>query len=184
MPFELQPTLEGSLVSLRPLRASDWDSLFAVASDPLVWEQHPQRDRYKPEVFRHFFDTAMQSGGAFAVLDAKTGEMIGSTRYLEYDEAHREIEIGWTFLARRCWGGAYNAEMKELMLRHAFRFVDSVVFLVGPQNARSQRAVEKIGGVREGVRANQARADNVLFRIRREAWQRQNASSDPSTSSG
>ncbi|MFL6541766.1 MAG: GNAT family N-acetyltransferase [Chthoniobacterales bacterium] len=167
MSFELQPTLEGSLVRLRPLRVDDWDDLFAVASDPLIWEQHPQTDRYKAEVFRLFFETAMDSGGAFAVLDARTGKMIGSTRYLAYDEAHREIEIGWTFLAREYWGGAHNREMKELMLRHAFQFVESVVFLVGPQNFRSQRAVEKIGGVREGFRANAARPDNVLFRLTR-----------------
>lgn len=183
MSFELQPTLTGSLVTLRPLRADDWNELFRVASDPLIWAQHPQHDRYKAEVFQTFFDSAMESGGAFAVLDAQTGEMIGSTRYLAYDEANSEIEIGWTFLARRCWGGAYNREMKELMLAHAFRFVDSVVFLVGPQNLRSQRAVEKIGGVREGFRANQARADNVLFRITREQWERR-ATSDPSASSG
>jgi RimJ/RimL family protein N-acetyltransferase len=184
MPFQLQPTLTGSLVTLRPLRADDWDELFGAASDPLIWEQHRERDRYKAEVFRRFFDGAMKSGGAFAVLDAKTGTMIGSTRYLEYDEANSEIEIGWTFLARQYWGGVYNREMKELMLRHAFQFVESVVFLVGPQNFRSQRAVEKIGGVREGMRANAARHDNVLFRLTREHWTRRNSSSDPSASSG
>lgn len=170
MPFDLQPTLEGSLVRLRPLRPDDWEQLLAVASDPLIWEQHPQRERYKAEVFRDFFDTAIDSGGAFAVLDMQSAKMIGSTRYTAYDEENSEIEIGWTFLARQYWGGAYNREMKKLMLEHAFRFVDSVVFLVGPQNFRSQRAVEKIGGVREGMRANQARPDNVLFRIRREDW--------------
>jgi RimJ/RimL family protein N-acetyltransferase len=57
------------------------------------------------------------------------------------------VEIGWTFLARRHWGGAYNGELKQLMLRHAFRFVDSVVFFINPENLRSQRSAEKIGGV-------------------------------------
>ena len=171
MRFELQPTLKGSLVTLRPLRADDWHALFCVASDPLIWEQHPERDRYEEEVFRRFYDGAIKSGGAFAVLDAQTGNMIGSTRYTAYDEVNREIEIGWTFLARRYWGGVYNREMKELMLRHAFQFVDSVVFLVGPQNFRSQRAVEKMGAVREAIRANEARHDNVLFRITRKDWQ-------------
>src|SRR5439155_15409534 len=101
-----------------------------------------------------FFRVALESGGAFLVLDGKDGRVIGSSRFHGYDEAKGEIEIGWTFLARSHWGGAYNREMKALMLRHAFRFVKSVVFLVGPRNLRSQRAMEKIGGVRVGTRPN------------------------------
>src|SRR5438105_2779596 len=134
--FDLQPTLAGELVTLRPLRPDDFDALFAVASDPLIWEQHPASDRYKEEVFRQFFREALDSGGAFVVIDAKDGRIIGSTRYFGYNPEKSEIEIGWTFLARQYWGGRYNKEMKELMLRHAFRFVDNVIFLVGPQNAR------------------------------------------------
>src|SRR5436309_372033 len=131
-PFDLQPTLGGELVILRPLRPDDFDALFVVASDPLIWEQHPASDRYKEDVFRQFFRDALDSGGAFVVLDAKDGRVIGSTRYFGYNAQTSEIEIGWTFLARQYWGGRYNKEMKELMLRHAFRFVDNVIFLVGP----------------------------------------------------
>jgi N-acetyltransferase len=167
MPFELQPTLHGKLVTLRPLRDEDWHALFAVASDPLIWEQHPQRDRYKEDVFREYFRGAMESGGAFLVLDATTGEAIGSTRYYEYHEAESDIVIGWTFLVRSRWGGAYNREMKQLLLRHALRFVETVVFRVGPNNARSQRAMEKIGGVRAGTRRNDRGEENVLFKITR-----------------
>jgi RimJ/RimL family protein N-acetyltransferase len=167
--FELQPTLDGQLVRLRPLREEDWDALFAVASDPLIWEQHPESDRYKEEVFRRYFRGAVESGGAFAVLDAKTGAIIGSTRFHGFDSTKSEIEIGWTFLARAYWGGAYNREMKELLLRHAFQFVENVVFLVGPQNFRSQRAVEKIGGVRAGTRVAQGR-ESVMFRLTRDLW--------------
>src|ERR1051325_6529212 len=105
MPFELQPTLKGGLVELRPLRAEDFEELYAVASDPLIWEQHPASDRYKEEVFREFFRGAWESGGAFLVSDAETGRCIGSTRYHSYDEEKSEIEIGWTFLARTHWGG-------------------------------------------------------------------------------
>jgi N-acetyltransferase len=165
MPFELQPTLEGDLLRLRPLRADDYDALFAVASDPLIWEQHPVPDRYQPDVFRGFFQEAMESGGAFVVIDKKDGSIIGSSRYLEYDEERREIEIGFTFLARKYWGGVYNREMKNLMLRHAFRFVRHVVFLVGPSNWRSQKAMEKIGGVRIEPRMNKAGRMNVVFQI-------------------
>ena len=149
--FDLQPTLRGALLELRPLRPDDFDELYAVASDPLIWEQHPASDRYTPEVFREFFREALESGGAFAAIDRATGRIIGSSRYFGYDEGAGEIEIGWTFLARAYWGRGYNREMKELMLRHAFRFVARVIFLVGPGNVRSQRAMEKIGGVRVGT---------------------------------
>lgn len=165
MSFDLQPTLTGAVLELRPLREEDFDALYAVASDPLIWEQHPITDRYKKEVFTGFFREAMESGGAFVVIERASGRIIGSSRYFGYDEERSEIEIGWTFLARACWGGVYNREMKQLMLRHAFRFVDTVVFLVGPQNWRSQRAMEKIGGVRTSRRYARAGRDHVVFEI-------------------
>jgi RimJ/RimL family protein N-acetyltransferase len=163
--FELQPTLRGKLVGLRPLTSADWEELFAVASDPLIWEQHPASDRYREEVFREYFNGALASGGAFAVLDANGSRIIGSTRYLGHDPEKSEIEIGFTFLARRYWGGAYNREMKELLLRHAFRFVRHVVFLVGPTNWRSQRAMEKIGAERVGMRFNPVGQESVVFQL-------------------
>ena len=167
MPFELQPVLTGKLLSLRPLRPEDFPELYAVASDPLIWEQHPMKDRYKEEVFREFFREALDSGGAFAVIDSKDGRIIGSSRYFGFDEAKSEIEIGWTFLARSHWGGIYNREMKQLMLRHAFQFVNTVVFMVGPQNVRSQRAMEKIGGVRAGIRVQADGRESVVFQIKK-----------------
>jgi RimJ/RimL family protein N-acetyltransferase len=145
--FELQPHLVGDLLEVRPLRPDDWDSLFAIASDPLIWEQHPANDRYQEEVFKEFFREALESGGALVVIDRKTQRIIGASRYFGFDPRKREIEIGWTFLARSHWGGKYNAELKHLMLDHAFKSVESVVFLIGPTNVRSQKAVEKIGGV-------------------------------------
>jgi len=150
--FELQPQLVGDLLELRPLRPEDWESLFAVASDPSIWEQHPAHDRYQEEVFREFFHEALASGGAFVVIDRKTQRIIGSSRYFGFDSGKREIEIGWTFLARSHWGGKYNAELKRLMLGHAFNFVESVVFLIGATNIRSQKALEKIGGLMTGQR--------------------------------
>lgn len=167
MPFELQPTLEGTLLWLRPLRPEDFAELFAVAADPLIWEQHPARDRYQPEVFRAFFQDALVSGGALAAIDRSTGKIIGSSRYYGYQEGKNEIEIGWTFLVRAYWGGRYNGELKRLMLDHAFRFVENVVFLVGPQNLRSQRAVEKIGGIRAGTRTDDTGKESVVFRIKK-----------------
>ena len=150
MAFDLQPVLEGELLVLRPLRTEDFPDLYGVASDPLIWEQHPASDRYRPDVFRDFFRVAMESGGALIATDRAGGQVIGSSRFHGYDKAKSEIEIGWTFLARSHWGGSYNGEMKRLMLRHAFRFVNTVIFRVGVTNIRSQRAVERIGGVRAG----------------------------------
>jgi RimJ/RimL family protein N-acetyltransferase len=151
MSFNLQPHLRGELIELRPLRQEDWSELYAVASDPLIWEQHPESDRYKKEVFKTFFEGALESGGAFVVIDTKTKQVIGSTRFHGYDLEKSEIEIGWTFLARKYWGGRYNAEMKQLMLTHAFKFVENVVFFVGENNIRSQKATEKIGAIKSGT---------------------------------
>lgn len=165
MSFELQPILIGELVELRPLRAEDFDALYAVAADPLIWEQHPNNDRYQLEVFKEFFQGALFSGGAFLVRDARTQRVIGSTRFHGFDALNSEIEVGWTFLARSHWGGKYNGEMKKLMLQHAFQFVGNVVFLIGPQNVRSQKAVEKIGGIRIADRVNSAGCLSVVYRI-------------------
>jgi RimJ/RimL family protein N-acetyltransferase len=170
MPFELQPILKGGLIELRPLREDDFGELYAAASDPLIWEQHPQSDRYKEEVFREFFRDAIESGGAFVVVDSETRRVIGSSRFHSYNEEKSEVEIGWTFLARSHWGGRFNGEMKRLMLDHAFRFVESVVFLVGPENMRSRRAVEKIGGVLDGSRPNAIGRDSVVYRITASAF--------------
>jgi len=165
VPFELQPRLEGNLLRLRPLRPEDWSDLSAVASDPLIWEQHPNNDRHRVEIFREFFREAMESGGALIAIDSRDGTVIGSSRFHGHDEEKSEIEIGWTFLARSHWGGVYNGEMKELMLRHAFRFVKNVVFLIGPRNIRSQRAVEKIGALRAGSRRDPTGKESFVYRI-------------------
>jgi RimJ/RimL family protein N-acetyltransferase len=168
--FELQPHLAGDLLEVRPLRPEDWESLFAVASDPLIWEQHPASDRYKEEVFREFFREALESGGALAVIDRKAQMIIGSSRYFGFAAEKSEIEIGWTFLARSHWGGKYNGELKRLMLEHAFKFVESVVFLIGPTNFRSQKALEKIGGVmtdrRKKTDIHGQTVEHVVYRIK------------------
>jgi len=145
--FDSQPTLEGDRVTVRPITTTDWVGMFAAAADPGIWEQHPAPDRYTEAAFRQYFDGAIDSGSAFAFIDRQSGDIIGSSRYHGLDLAKSEIEIGWTFLARDYWGGSYNTEIKQLMLEHAFQYVDTVVFWVGEENLRSRKAVEKIGGV-------------------------------------
>ena len=164
--LDRQPVLEGELVRLRPLRERDLSSLHAVASDPRLWEQHPSKDRTQRPVFRRWFDDALASGGALAVIDRRDGRVIGTSRFASYEPATSEVEIGWTFLARSHWGGHHNAEMKGLMLGHAFRSVQAVVFRVHTGNLRSQRAVEKLGAVRVRTEADpEGRGENHVYRL-------------------
>jgi len=171
MHFELQPTLTGKLIELRPLKPEHFDALFAAASDPLIWEQHPEPDRYTRPIFQRYFDGGLQSGGAFVVVDRETGRIIGSSRYHDLKPEESQVEIGFTFLERKYWGGDYNGEMKRLMLDHAFKFVKRVVFVVGESNLRSRKAMEKIGGKlfdtveRPGSKGTIMR--NVIFAIER-----------------
>lgn len=147
MRFDLQPVLEGPTLRLCPLAPGDHDALYAVARDPLLWAQHPAHDRHDPAVFAKLFDESLASKGALVVIERARGAIIGSSRYsLAYAEPG-EVEIGWTFLARSRWGGATNRELKQLMLAHAFGFVDRVMFRIGEHNLRSRRALEKIGGI-------------------------------------
>ena len=164
---DLQPTLVGKTVLIRPLRTEDWLEMAAAASDPSIWELHPARDRYKETVFREYFDGAITSKSAFAFVERGTGSIIGSSRYHEYDAERSEIEIGWTFLVRKHWGGNTNREVKRLMLDHAFTFADTVVFWVGENNWRSRRAMEKIGGIRRNglVSRPSSGGPHVVFQI-------------------
>lgn len=176
--LDRQPVLAGEHVRLRPLRADDWDALFAVASDPLIWEQHPAHDRWQESVFRAFFDDALVNKGALVVIDAQTKAVIGSSRYQGLDEAGGgSVEIGWTFLARSHWGGRTNPEMKRLMLAHALASVAECRFVVGEGNARSRCALERIGAKltdrrEERVMAHGEMIPHLAYAITREDFAR------------
>lgn len=146
MTFQLQPVLESPSLVLRPLETTDFEALYQAASDPLIWAVHPQPTRYRREVFQTYFESAMASRGAFAILDKATGKIIGSSRYYNFNADLSEIAIGYTFMTRAYWGGVYNRELKSLMINHALQFVHTVNFEVGTANGRSRRAMEKIGG--------------------------------------
>ncbi|MFZ5748643.1 MAG: GNAT family N-acetyltransferase [Pseudomonadota bacterium] len=172
MPPDRQPVLEDELVRLRPSVAGDWDALFAIASDPLLWEVHPAHDRWREPVFRAYFDAGIASGGALTIHDRTTGAVIGSSRYDNWDADRDEIEIGWTYIARSHWGGAYNRAVKRLMLDHIHRFVGTAVFTVGVDNVRSRRAMEKIGGVARPGTVDRLMAGemkpHLIYEIRRD----------------
>lgn len=149
--MNIQPTLKGELVEIRPLQPDDYDHLLKAASDPLIWEQHPQPDRWKPEVFKSHYDESLDSKGCVVVIDRKTSEIIGATRFYDYSASKSEITIGYTFLARKYWGGAYNRDLKKLVVNYALQFVNKALFQIGLNNKRSQKAMEKIGGINTGI---------------------------------
>ena len=165
--MNLQPAhLKNDIVWLEPLKQEHFEELYLVASDPLIWEQHPNPDRYKLDAFTNYFKGAMESGGAFIIRDTLSGKALGSSRYCAYDAANKEIQIGYTFFSRVCWGKSLNKAVKKLMLTHAFNDVDKVAFYVGANNIRSQKAMEAIGGikVREEVVAYFGEPDRLNFR--------------------
>ncbi|MBP6557403.1 MAG: GNAT family N-acetyltransferase [Flavobacterium sp.] len=153
MVFDIQPThLQDNLIQLIPLKESSFEALFAVASDPLVWEQHPNKLRYQREVFQNYFEGAILSKGAFLIRDTKTNEVVGSSRYYDYDQNDNSTEtsvlIGYTFIGRKFWGNGYNKALKKIMLDYAFEHVNKVYFHIGAFNLRSQKAIEKIGAIK------------------------------------
>jgi RimJ/RimL family protein N-acetyltransferase len=167
-------TLENARARLVPLQDSDFESLHAVAADPLIWEQHPNRDRYKREVFQTYFEGALLSRGAWMIFDKTSGELAGSTRFYDRDEKDNSIFIGYTFLARKFWGSGLNPQVKHLMLERAFQQVDRVKFHVGKDNLRSRKAMERLGAELQGeilvAYFGEATRTNVEYWISRENW--------------
>ncbi len=175
MAFDLQPSIHDGLIRVEPLRAEDFEALYAVASDPLIWEQHPAKNRFEREVFAGYFESGIASGGALRVMDDANGELLGSSRYYDLDEAQRKVSVGYTFLARKCWARGFNRALKKLMLEHAFKFVDRVIFQVGRDNWRSRKAMEKLGGVYIGEETvayvpGEPASPNVVFKIDAADW--------------
>ena len=176
MEFELQPTIENEFVKISPLKEDDFEALYKVASDPLIWEQHPNKDRYKREVFETFFKGAMESKGAFLVFDNKTGGVIGSSRFYGFDKEKKTVVIGYTFLAKDHWGTTYNRALKTLMLNHAFTVADKVIFHIGAYNIRSQTAIGRLGAKKIGEVEmeyyGEAKKLNFIFQIDKEEWEK------------
>ncbi len=174
--FELQPTLSNEKVLLEPLQSTDFERLYQVASDPLVWEQHPNKNRYQRTEFENYFKGAMESGGAFLISDKQSGEVIGSSRFYEWDPGKKNILIGYTFIARHCWGKKYNRFIKDLMLNHAFKYADTVQFHIGALNIRSQIAMERLGGEKIGelevAYYGEPSKTNFVYEISKSSWQK------------
>ncbi|MDF7813966.1 GNAT family N-acetyltransferase [Hymenobacter sp. YC55] len=173
-PFSLQPVLHSPAVSLVPLQPADFDALYAVAADPQVWEQHPNKDRWQRAVFTTFFEGAIQSGGAFKVVDNTTGAILGSTRLYDYTPEENSILIGYTFYGRQSWGRGINLAVKALLLDYLFQFVDTVRFHIGTGNVRSQIAIQRLGATKvaeqEVAYYGEPSNLNFVFEINQQSW--------------
>jgi len=172
--IHIQPVLQNSLVHARPLQLADFDALYKAASDPLIWEQHPNKNRWQLKDFENYFTGAMQSGGALLVSDAATGEVIGSSRYSDHKPETNSISIGYTFFKRSHWGRGYNYALKQVMLDHIFQYVDAVTFYIGAVNKRSQISIERFGAIKTGEAETayfgEAPKLDYIYSITREQW--------------
>lgn len=176
MKFSIQPVLENEKYQLIPLQQGDFESLYHVASDPEVWSQHPNKDRYREEVFRIFFEGAMKSGGAFKIIGKSSGEILGSTRFYDYNQHDSSIFIGYTFYGTKFWGKGINPQIKKMMLQYIFQFVDTVYFHVGKDNIRSRKAMEKLGAEERGEEEiayfGEPSRINILYQIKKEKYEK------------
>ena len=177
MSFDAQPVLTGAAYAVRPLVRGDFDALRVAASDPEIWALHPQKDRWKPEVFAPYFDSLMASGATVASVDLARNRVIGCSRYYTAPDMPGTISIGFTFLERAYWGGAANLAIKTLMFEHAFVDFDAVWLHIDPTNLRSQRATAKLGAVHvydAQMDLGAGFADFMCYRVGRDEWRMAN----------
>ncbi len=172
--FDFQPTLVGDLILLRPLAAEDFQALYRASSDPLIWEQLPRVERHRLEVFEKFFAESLSLRTTLAIVERSSESLVGSSRYARFNQEKSEVEIGWTFLSRRCWGQGHNAEAKQLMLEHAFKSVDSVFLVAAATNQRSRRAIDKLGAKFEREidwpPDSEAQDPSIVYRLTEKDW--------------
>lgn len=174
MNFDIQSVLENENVMLCPLQEQDFEDLYAAAADPKIWEQHPNKDRWKKEVFSTFFDGAIQSKGAFKIIEKTKGNVIGSSRFYDYNQREGSILIGYTFYATAYWGKGINHAVKNIMLNYIFQFVSIVYFHIGANNVRSQIAISRLGATKDGEQEiayfGEQPKSNFIYSLTKEAW--------------
>lgn len=155
---QLQMTvLSGRHVRLEPMQASHLEALTAIGNDPAIWTWYPD-SAATPEGMRRFVEASLSARDAGSALplvqiDIASGQLVGSTRFGAFDQRHRRVEIGWTWLAPAYQRTAINTESKYLMLRHAFETLGlmRVEFKTDSLNDKSRRALQRIGATEEGV---------------------------------
>ena len=172
--FNLQPILHNEIVRIKPLLSTDFETLYSIASDPLIWEQHPNKDRFKKDVFENFFKGAIESEGAFLVLDNRLNIPIGTSRFYNIESSNNAVTIGYTFISRSYWGGPYNKALKTLMINHAFTEFSKVFFHIGANNIRSQKSIERLGARKideiEVAYYGEPLKLNFVYQIEKDIW--------------
>jgi len=172
-PFDHQPTLTGAEFIMRPMAADDFEGLHKAASDPTTWAGHPNKDRYKSEVFRGYFDWLLAQRSTLVKYDKAADRLIGCSRYYTAPDMPDSISIGFTFVDCAYWGGAANFALKSLMLGHAFETFDDVWFHIDPSNIRSQKATAKLGAEFEydaELALGPTAAPFKTYRLRKSVW--------------
>lgn len=168
------PTLEGPSLLVRPIKKDDFEGLYQVAADPVLWSLHSEPNRYERQVFQKFFDKMVSPPQALVVIDKTTSQVIGSSRYYDYLPQEQSVVIGYTFLAKKYWGGTTNSELKKLMIDYAFRYVEGIVFHTSEGNFRSQNAIAKLGAVRSaGLIEVPGVGTRVEYRLTKKLWRQQ-----------
>ncbi|MEK6154263.1 GNAT family protein [Flavobacteriaceae bacterium 3-367] len=150
-------TLENEAVRLSPLELDNFHELYPIASQPKLVQYSPS-DIETPEALKNYVTVAleqreMKTSIPFIIYDKGKGRHAGCTRYMNIDWHNKVLEIGATWIGREFQGSGLNAQMKFLMLNHAFDEMgfEKVEFRVDERNLRSRKAVEKLGGVLEGI---------------------------------
>ena len=179
----LTTVLEGDIVRLEPLARRHEDGLFATAGYPELWRWMPYDASTSREVFHRWMKDAIGRSdagleGAFATVDAVTGEPIGSSRYLALRPEHKGLEIGWTWLSPTRWRTGANVEAKKLMLEHAFENLEClrVEFKTDARNERSRKALAALPAKFEGVFRKHMlvrggeRRDSAYYSITDDEW--------------
>lgn len=174
--------LDGNHVTLEPLARAHLAELAEATRDGELWKLWYTRIP-APEAVGDYIDAALElreHAGAmpFAVRHKDSGVVIGSTRYLNVDEAHHRLEIGNTWYARRVQRTALNSECKLLLLQHAFESLDAIAveFRTHWHNRASREAIARLGAKQDGVLRQHQRApdgtyrDTVVFSILNSEW--------------
>ncbi|MGO4818756.1 GNAT family N-acetyltransferase [Flavobacterium sp. W22_SRS_FP1] len=174
MNFDIQSILENDKISLFPLLEKDFEDLYEVAADPKIWEQHPNKDRWKKEEFKNFFEGAIKSKGAFKIIDKTNGKLLGSTRFYDYNKQESSILIGYTFYSTQSWGKGINNSVKTIMLNYIFQFVSKVYFHIGEDNIRSQIAISRLKAIKIGEQEvtyfGEQPKQNYVYELNKNEW--------------
>lgn len=152
--------LTGEKVILQPLTEDYFQKLTEASSEDIIWTYMPVKGS-NPEMLLGALTEALHKRDLaeqypFVVIEKASGRVMGSTRFLQLNETHRSLEIGYTWYQTEYWGKGFNEECKYLLLQYSFEILKTirVQIITSDKNVRSKRAIERIGGIPEGVLRN------------------------------